>query len=133
MEAIILKIKQLLDKKKMAIPELAEKIGLAKQSCYDFLSGKTEIKIKNLEKISTVLEVSMLYWFEETNSHVNEQQAIYGNINKNDNNRVDHSIIANGNNINQSVNEVKCHKELDEARKKIIELQDIIIKMHANK
>jgi hypothetical protein len=45
----------------------------------------------------------------------------------------ENSILVHGNNIKQSINEIKCLKELDDTRKKIIELQEKIINMQDDK
>ncbi len=58
------KIKPLLAQKKMSIEKLAVLIGTTKQSLHNAFN-KNDLRLSQLEKICTVLEVSISYFFSE--------------------------------------------------------------------
>jgi transcriptional regulator with XRE-family HTH domain len=69
-ESILLKIKDLQKTQRYSTKELAKEIDVTAQTLYDYFSGKTQISIKNLQKIAGVFNVPISYFFEEKgNSH----------------------------------------------------------------
>jgi len=65
MEKILQKIKKLQKENKLSTKEISKEIGVTSQTLYDYFSGKTQISIKNLQKIAKVFDVPMTYFFEE--------------------------------------------------------------------
>ncbi len=64
---IQLKLKDLLKKKKISVPELAEMLKMTKQNVYQILKSK-DIHVLTLEKIAKSLGVSMNYFFDNDSS-----------------------------------------------------------------
>lgn len=64
---ILLKINEIIKEKRFSQKELAEKLGVSRQVMSNILNGKTEISINFLIKISEVLNVHLLYFFDLSN------------------------------------------------------------------
>ena len=58
-------ISALLEKKRLSIDEFASKIGLKRGAIYKIIS-ENSTKIETLEKIATVLDVPVSYFFTES-------------------------------------------------------------------
>jgi len=65
MDSILLKIKDLQKKHGFTTKDISKEIGVTSQTLYDYFSGKTQISIKNLQKLADVFKVPMTYFFEE--------------------------------------------------------------------
>lgn len=63
------KIKNLITEKKYTIEKLAIEIGISSGGFHKMFKRKT-LTIDNLEKISKVLGVPMIYWFEENEDKI---------------------------------------------------------------
>jgi transcriptional regulator with XRE-family HTH domain len=61
-----LRIKQLRSKKNISVTDFAEKIGVVRQTVYDYESNKTEPSLDTLRKICTTLEVTLVDLFKNT-------------------------------------------------------------------
>lgn len=59
-----LRIKELASKKKLEIPEIAEKLGKSKQAVYDMLS-KQDLNTSVLRELSAILKVPITAFFQE--------------------------------------------------------------------
>jgi len=57
-------LNEILAKKKLTIPKLAEKIGMSKQNLYPMIKNN-DMHISTLQKICEVLEVPINYFFDE--------------------------------------------------------------------
>jgi transcriptional regulator with XRE-family HTH domain len=69
--SIGLKISELISEKKVAKKTIAEKLGIARNTLDDYIYGNTSITIEKLEKLSTVLNVDISYWFEKNRKKEN--------------------------------------------------------------
>ncbi len=61
-----LRIKELANKEKLEIPEIAEKLGKSKQAVYDMLS-KQDLSTSVLRELSVILRVPITAFFQENN------------------------------------------------------------------
>ena len=80
MDYIRLNIKRLIKESDLTIPELANKMGLTRQSLYNLIDGKTDPTLKNLIKISNILNIPLISFFKkesESPSEFNEKSANY--------------------------------------------------------
>lgn len=114
------KIIDLYKKQRLTQEEFAEKVGISKTAISQILLEKSNPRIKLVEKIAAYFQVPVGYFFDEV-GEVPLGNA--GNIVHN----------ANGSTIMQSIGEMQCRKELEAANKKIMELQDKIIKLQEKK
>ncbi|AZA90950.1 LexA family transcriptional regulator [Chryseobacterium nakagawai] len=78
----MLKIKEIREKKNITQDEMVARTGIPKRSYVDYENGKSDIQISKLQKIATVLEVTVGYLIGETK---NENLVIIENDNQNDN------------------------------------------------
>jgi len=68
MSSIILKIKELVEKKRIPLIELSEKIGKTRNTLYNYMNNTTVIDVETLQKIADVLEVPVTYFFDGTDT-----------------------------------------------------------------
>ena len=61
-----LRIKELANKEKLEIPEIAEKLGKSKQAVYDMLS-KQDLSTSVLRELSVILRVPITAFFQDNN------------------------------------------------------------------
>lgn len=95
----------------MSQKHILEKIEMSRANL-NLIYKRGHIDTKWLEKISEVLNVPMSYWFEDEES--NKKIIING------------SNLVNGSNNNIQSNLKDCKNELDNALKRIKELEGII-------
>jgi len=117
----LLKIRDLCKKNRISLKRLSEDIGISETGLQYILNNNTT-SAENLYKIAKYFNVPVGYFFDE----IELAPIQNGNIFQN----------SNGNIITQTMGEQKCMQELDktkkelnEAYKKIIELQDRLLGM----
>lgn len=72
-----------MSRKGLSKPQLAEKIGVHKQTLYDYYKQKAEVTIKTLALISKVFEVDICWWFKPENIDYEEvKENFEPNINE---------------------------------------------------
>lgn len=62
-----LKIKALVEQKKVKVPVIAKKLGRSKQNIYAIFKGEQRVSTELLEQISEILDVSPAYFWSELN------------------------------------------------------------------
>lgn len=105
-----LKIKELMVKEKIDIPELAKKLGKTKQAIYDMLEKK-DVNTSLLRDLSSIFNVPIGIFFEE--------EPITNNTTGNSN-----IVVGRDNNGQISVSE--CQDRLEDALLEIEHLKEII-------
>jgi len=112
----IKKIKELINSQDLQQKEFAKKIGLTVGGL-QYIFKEKSTNTDTLIKISEILNTPIGYFFDETDAPKGAHviQTIHGNQNN----------VSNG--------EKACKLELEAANKKIIELQDKIIKLQEKK
>lgn len=78
-------IKKIREKMKLTQEELAEKLSVTRQAISNYETGKTQPDIETLNKIASILEVSveeLIYGYKRTNVVNNTTQHITKNISK---------------------------------------------------
>ncbi len=100
-DLILRKMTELMHRKNISRPELASKIGLHKQTIYDYFNGKADVSIKTIALISKEYDIDLCWWFKK---------------------EVNYDDIANQNNVSQ-LNEQENPMEIieflqDQIRKK---------------
>lgn len=103
-----LKIKELMVKEKIDIPELAKKLGKTKQAIYDMLEKK-DVNTSLLRDLSSIFNVPISIFFEE--------EPITNNTTGNSN-------IVVGRDNNGQISAIDCRKELEEAKLEIKHLKE---------
>jgi transcriptional regulator with XRE-family HTH domain len=68
------KIKILASRKNMSVPQLAEMSGMDKQKLYPILK-RGDCTVKTLEALSSALNVSPAYWWEEETAKAENQNS----------------------------------------------------------
>lgn len=133
MKDIILKIRELQNKKKISTKDFSKEIGVTSQTIYDYYSEKSQISIKNLRKIAEFFNVSVGYFFDKNPNGMNGN-SIVGNNNKQG------IIISQNSEIDKLKSELSSCKELlrakeehlEELRQRLID-KDELIEMLKNK
>ena len=74
MNDIALKIKELIDKKRIPLIELSEKIGKTRNTLYNYLNNTTVIDVETLQKMADVLEVPVTYFFGGSETVTNSER-----------------------------------------------------------
>ena len=105
------KLNIILLNRRMTAKELCHKIDMTRANL-NLIYKRNSIDTKWLEKMSDVLDVPMAYWFE---NEENSRNII-----------INGSNLVNGNNNNVQSNLKNCQLELDNALKRIKELEGII-------
>ena len=105
MSDIHLKVKQLVEAKRLKQREFAELIGKTEQTVRNYFSGRTKIDIDVIQNIADVLEVPVSYFFE---ANTDLSKKIIGDHNRNVNSQ-------SGQDINKA--------EVSELKERIKELQ----------
>lgn len=105
-----LKIKELMIKEKLEIPELAKRLGKTKQAIYDMLDKK-DLNTSLLRDLSSIFNVPITVFFEE--------EAITQNTTGNSN-----VVVGRDNNGNIAVAE--CQDKLEDAMLEIRHLKTLI-------
>lgn len=115
------KINLLREQRKVTQSQLAQKIGISVVGLQQALK-KGDFKISLLLRIADYFKVPVSYFFDE----LALMDAPVSGVTQ----------VANGNRqsmVVQTAGEERCRRELEEARKKIIELQDEIIRLQKAK
>ncbi len=113
------KIKEILYLKKITQTQLAEKLGIHKQSLTVWLNGNKNPKIETLAKIAKVLEVPLSSLIEENPDTSND-------ISNNTPNGIPNN--AANNNQNKTENDLSSKIELLEEKNKRFELEISLLK-----
>lgn len=113
MSDIHLKVKQLVELKRLRQREFAELIGRTEQTVRNYFSGRTKIDIDVIQNIANVLEVPVSYFFEE---NADLSKKIIG-----DNNKV--NIDSNNHNVNPQSSQETYKSEVSDLKERIKELQ----------
>lgn len=53
-----------MNRKGLSRPQLAEKIGMHKQTIYDYYNHKAEVSIKTLAALSKEFDIDLCWWFK---------------------------------------------------------------------
>lgn len=61
---IALKIKELIEEKKISITDFADKLAVSRNTVYNFLSKKHPIDVELLQKIALILDIPIVTFFE---------------------------------------------------------------------
>lgn len=124
MDSYILKINELIKRKKLDKEAIAVDIGVKRATFYNYLNGSTKMPVNILINLSNYLEVSVGSFFEDEkniNSGVANGSQINGNHNK-------VSIK-----INQQANEIEKLKEKIKYLENTIKDKEVIIELLKNK
>lgn len=105
-----LKIKQLMLKEKLEIPDLAKKLGKSKQAIYDLLE-KDDVNTSLLRDLSSVFNVPITIFFDD--NAVNQ-------------NSTGHSNVLVGRDNNGNISTPKCQDQLEDALLEIKHLKEVI-------
>lgn len=105
-----LKIRELMSKENIEIPELAKRLGKTKQAVYDMLEKK-DINTSLLRDLSSIFNVDIATFFEDNTVN----QTAKGNSN---------IVVGRDNNGNIAVAE--CQDKLEDALMEIKHLKDMI-------
>ncbi len=107
----ILKLKELVKRKKLQHKELGTLLGVSDRTVLNYLTERTKIDVETIYKFSQILEVPVGYFFDQTDNSI-----IKG----------DYNNIGSGNNmtIYQANSQLKddliqCQKELIKAKERI--------------
>jgi transcriptional regulator with XRE-family HTH domain len=65
MDRIKLKIKEIAERQKVSIPNIAAGIGMTKSNMYNILSGNQKVSLELLEDLCKFFNVPMKYWFDD--------------------------------------------------------------------
>lgn len=107
------KLKYVLALRKISAEELAQQIGMTRQNL-NYIYKRGSIDTKWLERMSEILQVPMIYWFEEEDLKATDKNIMIGN----------NLVNGNHNNIQSNLND--CKNELEQANKKIKSLEEAL-------
>ena len=114
----ILKIKELLEQKRIPLGRFAQLIGKNRNTVTNYLSGKTKIDVDTLIKIASVLGVPVSYFFGEGGSVVQANGGIAG-INHG---HIDIRISEQQREIERLRSELEACREVVRAKEEVIRL-----------
>lgn len=125
-----LKIKELMVKEKIDIPELAKKLGKTKQAVYDMLEKK-DVNTSLLRDLSSIFNVPISIFFVEdpiTNNTTGNSNIVVGRDN---NGQI--SISECQDRLEDALLEIEHLKEIIEAKDKLIDEKERLINVLMSK
>lgn len=69
-----LRIKEVLEEKGISVVDLAEKLGVTRGACYNYINGNPTVEILN--RIADAINVPVTYLFEQKNQKPQEEHNI---------------------------------------------------------
>ena len=127
LNCIMLKIKEIRERKNITQDEMVAQTGIPKRSYVDYENGKSDIQLSRLQKIATALNVSVGYLIGETKS---ESIVIKENDNNNDNLFDIKPKVKSELSINADVLGMETNNEYDQVMRKLKFSDNINITNH---
>ena len=123
-----LKISELLSKKILTKKQLAEKLGIARNTLDDYINGITSIRVDDLVKVAQAFQVPIECFFENSGLSSNSTFQI-GNGNfsgkmRDSHNNNNNNSNNNNNNNNSDSNQMNVENEMLKAR--LMDKEEII-------
>lgn len=125
-----LRIKELMFQENIEIPELAKKLGKTKQAIYDILDKK-DVNTSLLRDLASIFNVPITAFFEE--NPITHNTAGNANVVVGRDNNGNISMSECQDKLEDALIEIKHLKEIIEAKDKLLEEKERLIKVILNK